>query len=160
MEEPERRSKDRTELCLERSPTTPQLEFSRLVLLNRSVKWTTFKPLKEFSKKMISYAICLFFLWRVLSLISGWPGKFFVRLWCYKERRKCIQSCTTKDCLLYTNNSTAKFLYSCRPRTCACKRSKHSVFQFCSSRTQPGIDFPFTTCFDKCVRRKQNGSGR
>ena len=85
----------------------------------------------------------------------GWLSWFFVCLWSCQERRKCIQSSTTKDRLRCTYNCTAKFHHSRRPRTSS--RPKFSIHhELHSARTEPGVNIPFKTCFDKCVRRKQS----
>lgn len=47
-----------------------------------------------------------------VRLNLGWLDGFFVLLRRRKERRKCIQSSTTKDCLRCPDNCTAKFHHS------------------------------------------------
>ena len=85
----------------------------------------------------------------------GWLSWFFVFHWSCQERRKCIQSSTTKDRLRCTDNCTAKFHHSRRPRNSS--RPKFSIYhELHSARTEPGLNIPITTCFDKCVRRKQS----
>ena len=89
----------------------------------------------------------------------GWLDWFFVSLRSCQERRECIQSCTTKDRLRCTDNCTAKFHHTRRPRTSS--RPKYSIYhEFHSTRTEPGVNNPFTTCFNKCVCRKQSRGRR